>query len=188
MEYAENGKFDFSLMLGGVSSDEYYVSVMPYSGGGSDSKDKPIFVSSAEQKDDILKNVLSNQTDKTVMAKFLNDNLKYFGLNADNCDYFKLSASSAERCAERLLNKSFFHMKKIRRIFLNDLNLSIGIEMLDNADDSNVSGIFLKSISNISDLKTRLAIPYTREVTKKREKNQSAVKAMAVKKALSAKI
>ncbi len=177
VEYAENGKFDFSLMLGGVSSDEYYVSVMPYSGGGADSKDKPIFVSSAEQKDDILKNVLSNQTDKTVMAKFLNDNLKYFGLNADNCDYFKLSASSAERCAERLLNKSFSYEKYGE--FLNDLNLSIGIEMLDNADDSNVSGIFEKYIKYFG-LENEACYPIY-SGSDKNVKNQSAVKAMAVK-------
>ena len=63
-DYAKGNAFDFSFMLDGVESDEYYVSVMPYTGDGANSKENPIFISSASEKDNILKNILSNQTDK----------------------------------------------------------------------------------------------------------------------------
>lgn len=177
VEYAENGKFDFNFKTGDIPSDYYYVSVMPYSGGGADSKDKPIFVASAEQKDNILKNVLSNQTDKTVMARLLKDNLKYFGLNTDNCDYFVLSDKMCENAAERMLNKSFSYDKYGE--FLSDLNLSIGIEMLDNADDGNVTEIFEKYIKYFG-LENEICYPIY-SGSDKNIKNQSAVKAMAVK-------
>lgn len=175
LEYASNGKFDFDFKTGSIPSGEYYVSVMPYSGGGADSKNNPIFISSAEQKSDILKNVLSNQTDKTVMAKLLNDNLKYFGLNDGNCDYFKLSASSAEKAAERMLNKSFTYEKYDE--FLNMLNTSVGIEMLGNADKSNVFEIFEK-YAVYFDLEGEVCYPIYSGSDKK-VKNQDAVKKAA---------
>ncbi|UKI35174.1 MAG: hypothetical protein L6V93_13185 [Clostridiales bacterium] len=99
-------------MLDGVESDEYYVSVMPYTGDGANSKENPIFHKARQaKKTTFLKNVLSNQTDKSIMAGLLDANLKYFGLNKNNCDYFNLSASSKQAAAERMLNKSYSYDK-----------------------------------------------------------------------------
>jgi len=69
IENVNSKNFKTKVMLSSdCEPEEYYVSVMPYSGAGANSKDKPIFVSSSTKKDDILKNVLSNQTDKEVMV------------------------------------------------------------------------------------------------------------------------
>ena len=176
-DYAKGNAFDFSFMLDGVESDEYYVSVMPYTGDGANSKENPIFISSASEKDNILKNVLSNQTDKSVMAGLLDANLKYFGLNKNNCDYFNLSASSKQAAAERMLNKSYSYDKYGE--FLDLLNLTAGIEMLDNADESTVTAVFEKYFTYF-DLTGEVCYPIY-SGSDKGVKNQTAVKAMAVK-------
>lgn len=177
VDYAKGNTFDFSFMLDGVESDEYYVSVMPYTGDGADSKNNPIFISSASEKDNILKNVLSNQTDKTVMAGLLDANLKYFGLNKNNCDYFNLSASSKQAAAERMLNKSFSYDKYSE--FLDLLNLTVGIEMLDDAGEATVTAVFEKYFTYF-DLTGEVCYPIY-SGSDKGVKNQTAVKAMAVK-------
>lgn len=176
-DYAKGNAFDFSFMLDGVESDEYYVSVMPYTGDGANSKENPIFISSASEKDNILKNILSNQTDKAVMADKLDANLKYFGLNKNNCDYFDLGASSKQAAAERMLGKTFSYEKYDE--FLNLLNLTVGIEMLKNADDSTVIPMFEKYISYFS-LENELCYPIY-SGSDKNVKNHADVKAMAVK-------
>lgn len=176
-DYAKGNAFDFSFMLDGVESDEYYVSVMPYTGDGANSKENPIFISSASEKDNILKNILSNQTDKAVMADKLDANLKYFGLNKNNCDYFDLGASSKQAAAERMLGKTFSYEKYDE--FLNLLNLTVGIEMLKNADDSTVIPMFEKYISYFG-LENELCYPIY-SGSDKNVKNHADVKAMAVK-------
>ncbi|MDY5626724.1 MAG: S-layer homology domain-containing protein [Clostridia bacterium] len=176
-DYANGNSFSLDFALDDdCEATDYYVSVMPYSGEGANSKDKPLFISSAAKKDDVLKNVLSNQTDKNVMASLLNDNLKYLGLNAENCDYFSLTSSRAA-VAERLLSKSFSYEKYGE--FLNLLNFSVGIEMLNNADENTVISVFEK-YKNYFGLENEICYPIY-SGSDKEIKNQAAVKNMAVK-------
>ncbi|MBE7038746.1 MAG: S-layer homology domain-containing protein [Ruminococcaceae bacterium] len=177
IENVNSKNFKTKVMLSSdCEPEEYYVSVMPYSGAGANSKDKPIFVSSSTKKDDILKNVLSNQTDKEVMAKLLTDNLKYLGLTKDNCDYFSLGKSDKEKCANLLLNKSFSYEKYSE--FYELLNLSLGIRMLDGATKDTATDIFEK-YAKYFDIEELVCYPVY-SGSDKNIKNQADVKKMAI--------
>lgn len=177
VENVNSKNFKTKIMLSSdCEPEEYYVSVMPYSGAGANSKDKPIFVSSSTKKDDILKNVLSNQTDKTVMANLLTANLKYLGLTKDNCDYFNLSKEDKEACAYFLLNKSFSYEKYSE--FYELLNLSLGIRMLDSATKDTAVDIFEKYVKYF-EVENLVCYPIY-SGSDKNIKNQANVKKMAL--------
>ena len=175
--YASGESFSESVMLpSDCDNTDYYVSVIPYSGSGATSKDKPIFVASPTKKDDILKNVLSNQTDAQAMAQLLRDNLKYLGLNNENCDFFNIDSQRQTTAASRMLQKSFSHEKYGE--FLSLLNLSVGIEMLDSAA-ADTAAIVFEKYEKYFNLTGEVCYPiYTGTDTA--VKNQAAVKKAAI--------